>query len=179
MKKIITILSLVLALALTATFAVGAATITTNGGSTTQNVTVTYKPYEVPDVYSVDVVWEGFELTYDAGTNNWDAEHHSYNNSGAAWGNSDATVTVTNHSNVAVSVRVAYAAAANAEVGVTITDADPESNGLVKTVELASGVETSHANADKATVTVAANTAQTPTATATLGTVTVTVSKAA
>lgn len=179
MRKFISVLALVLIIALSATMTVSAATINVAGGSTSQDVTVDYVAATTTPTYSVDVAWEGLEFTYNAGTSSWDSDHHEYVNSGAAWGNSDGTVTVTNHSNVAVAVEVAYAAADNSPVDVTITDADAESNGTVKTFTLTSGVGVSYADADSETVTVAADTTQAPTADATLGTVTVTINAAA
>lgn len=179
MKKLFTILALVLTVALCASFAVSATTYTDFASIPSQDVSLTYDPVNEATVYSVDVVWEGLEFSYDAGDKAWNASEHTYTTTGAGWVNSAATVTVTNHSNVAVAVNVTYAPVADAAVDVTITNADAGSNDLVKTFELDAGVEGDAENADNEVVTIAADTSVTPTAAAAkLGTVTVTVTAA-
>ena len=184
MKKLFTILALVLTVALCASFAVSAETLTETltalGTTATQDVSLRYDPVDEATVYSVDVVWEGLEFSYDAGDKSWNAADHSYTTTTEAdWVNSDATVTVTNHSNAAVAVNVTYAPVAGAAVDVTITGANDGSNGLVKTFELDAGVEGAASSADKEVVTIAADESDVPTAAATkLGTVTVTVTAA-
>lgn len=179
MKKLFTILALVLTVALCASFAVSATTYTNLASIPSQDVSLTYDPVSEATVYSVDVAWEGLEFSYDAGDKSWNAADHSYTTTGAGWVNSDATVTVTNHSNAAVAVNVTYAPVADAEVDVTITDANDGSNGLVKTFELDAGVEGAANSADNEVVTIAADESDVPTAAAAkLGTVTVTVTAA-
>ena len=179
MKKLFTILALVLTVALCASFAVSATTYNNLASIPAQDVSLTYDPVNEATVYSVDVVWEGLEFSYDAGNKAWNAADHSYTTTGADWVNSDATVTVTNHSNVAVAVNVTYAPVASAAVDVTITDADQDTDGLVKTFTLDRGVEDAANSADNEVVTIAADTSKTPTAAAAkLGTVTVTVTAA-
>lgn len=179
MKKLFTILALVLTVALCASFAVSAETLTALGTTATQDVSLTYDPVDEATVYSVDVAWEGFAFSYNAGDKEWKPADHSYETTGAGWVNSDATVTVTNHSNAAVAVNVTYAPVVGAAVDVTITDADQDTDGLVKTFTLDAGVEGAFASADNEVVTIAADENDVPTAAAAkLGTVTVTVTAA-
>lgn len=177
MKKLFTILALVLTVALCASFAVSAEKLTAVGTTATQDVSLKYDPVSEATVYSVDVVWEGLEFSYDAGAKSWNAANHSYTTTkNADWVNSDATVTVTNHSNAAVAVNVTYAPVAGAAVDVTITGADAGSNDLVKTFTLDAGEEGEFDSADKEVVTIAADESDVPTAAADkLGTVTVTI----
>lgn len=179
MKKLFTILALVLTVALCASFAVSAEKLTALGTTAPQNVTLTYDPINEATVYSVDVAWDDLAFSYDAGDKEWKPADHSYETKNAGWGNSDATVTVTNHSNAAVAVNVTYAPVTDAAVDVTITDADQDTDGLVKTFELEAGEEGAFASADKKVVTLVADTSVVPTeAAAKLGTVTVTVTAA-
>lgn len=74
-----------------------------------------------PTVYSVDIVWESMEFTYNAvGTKEWDADKHEYvDNTEGAWNKETADITVTNHSNAEIEVIVTYNAIG--ESGVTGT----------------------------------------------------------
>lgn len=172
MKKLFTILALVLTVALCASFAVSAETYTALG-EYSKPVTVDYQ--DATDdtdtvVYSVDVAWTDLAFTYDAGTEKWNPTDHAYNtsNNDAAWTNTDGSITVTNHSNADVDVTVAYAKAEGYNVKVDVTNAE---------FTLTSAVGTAVGEADAETVTLAvdevASTA--PTADATVGTVTVTI----
>ena len=175
MKKLFTILALVLTVALCASFAVSAVTYT-ELGEYTNPVTVDYVP--VTDdtttvVYSVDVAWTDLEFTYSAGTEKWNPTAHDYTTSknDAGWTNTDGSITVTNHSNADVDVTVAYAKAAGYNVKVDVTNAE---------FTLESAVGTAVGEADAETVTFAVDTAAStaPAADATVGTVTVTVTAA-
>ena len=175
MKKLFTILALVLTVALCASFAVSATTYNALG-EYTNPVTVDYEPATDDTdtvVYSVDVAWTDLEFTYDAGTEKWNPAAHDYTTSknDAAWTNTDGSITVTNHSNADVDVTVAYAKAEGYNVKVDVTNAE---------FTLESAVGTAVAEADAETVTFAVDTAAStaPTADATVGTVTVTIAAA-
>lgn len=185
MKKLITIIALVLTVALCSSFAIGATTnkvtVTPNGNPASTNVVLNYTAAttdETTVVYSVDVEWKDVAFAYNAGSTQWNPATHNYTASvNKGWTDTSGSVKVTNHSNAAVSVEVAYEAA-NAEVDVTINDADAESNGLVKTVELESAVNTAYNEAPNATAILTASILKEPTAGGTVGTITVTVSAA-
>lgn len=176
MKKLFTILALVLTVALCASFAVSAETYTNLASIPAQDVTVDYVPATDDTdtvVYSVDVAWTDLEFTYSAGTEKWDPTTHDYTTSknDADWTNTDGSITVTNHSNADVDVTVAYAKAAGYNVKVDVTNAE---------FTLESAVGTAFDDADAETVTFAVDTAAStaPAADATVGTVTVTVTAA-
>lgn len=171
MKKLFTILALVLTVALCASFAVSAETTLTALGSTSADVNVTYNPATTDDstiVYSVDVAWTAGTFTYNAGTNKWDPEYHTYTASnGGQWtANDEGSVTVTNHSNAAVKVTVAYAKADGKKVEVNVE------NG---SFDLASAVGRAVGAADAKTATFKVDTSTAPTATGKVGAVTVTI----
>ena len=88
MKKLFTILALVLTVALCASFAVSAETYKNLASIPAKDVSLTYDPVNEATVYSVDVVWEGLAFSYDAGDKAWNAADHSYTTTGAGWGNS-------------------------------------------------------------------------------------------
>ena len=176
MKKLFTILALVLTVALCASFAVSAETLTALGTTAPQNVTVDYQPATDDTdtvVYSVDVAWADLEFTYNAGTEKWNPTAHDYttSNDDGEWTNTNGSITVTNHSNADVAVTVGYTDATDGAVDVSLT------NG---TFELESAVGKAFAEADADTATLAVDTATStaPTADATVGTVTVTIAAA-
>lgn len=177
MKKLFTILALVLTVALCASFAVSAETLTaetyTELGEYTNPVIVDRTPATDDTdtvVYSVDVAWTGLEFTYSAGTEKWDPTEHDYSDSNddADWGNTNGSITVTNHSNAAVAVTVAYADATNGDVDVSLT------NGTFE-LESAVGKAVGAAATETATLAVDTETSTAPAADATVGTVTVTI----
>ena len=176
MKKLFTILALVLTVALCASFAVSAETYTNLASIPAQDVTVDYVPATDDTdtvVYSVDVAWTDLTFTYSAGTEKWDPTKHTYSisNDDADWTNTDGSITVTNHSNADVDVIVAYAKAEGYNVKVDVTNAE-------FTLESAVDKAVNAADAKTATLTLDTATSTVPTADATVGTVTVTVTAA-
>lgn len=171
MKKLFTILALVLTVALCASFAVSAETLSALG-STSADVNVTYNPATddtTTVVYSVDVAWTAGTFTYNAGTNKWDPETHSYatsNRDGQWTANTEGSVTVTNHSNAAVAVTVAYAKVTGKTVEVNVENG---SFGLASAVGKAVGA------ADAKTATFKVDTSTAPTSGGKVGEVTVTI----
>ena len=105
----------------------------------------------VPDVYSVDIVWDDMVFTYlEEGTLNWNAEEHIYeDNTTEGWDKTSAGVKVTNHSNVPVNVLFSYSPMES--YGVTSVLSNTEAP-----VELAAGEENNVENAasTEATLTV-------------------------
>lgn len=173
MKKLFTILALVLTVALCASFAVSAETLTETltalGTTAPQNVTLDYDPINEATVYSVDVAWDDLAFSYDAGDKEWKPANHSYETKNARWTNTDGSITVTNHSNAAVAVTVAYTDATDGDVDVSLA------NGTFKLDRAVAGTELDEADAKTATLTVNTATSTVPTADATVGTVTVTI----
>ena len=84
MRKLLTVLALVLTVALCASFAVSAES--TGLGSVSKDVSFTYKSVsEDPDtkIYSVDVTWNDVSFSYNAGTTQWNPDKHDYSAAGA------------------------------------------------------------------------------------------------
>ncbi len=114
MKKIL------IALLAAASIAFSAVTVYADSGVLTDieagkdiDVNVNYNDgTESPDVYSVDIIWESMEFTYNAaGTKDWDATKHEYvDNTTGQWDKDTANITVTNHSNLGIDVKVSYTA---------------------------------------------------------------------
>ena len=154
MKKFLSILALVLVVAMCASFAASAATtekIDSATGSKQQNISLTYNAAtdDTTAVTSVDVVWDGMEFVYNAGTNKWNPESHAYDisNNDGAWTDSTATVKVTNHSNKDVNVKVEYTQNSTTKVAATVSD-----NGLA-TLESAVGKTVENAATKTFTIT--------------------------
>lgn len=96
------------------------ATITTPGGSVSTDLVLDYSNDSDVDynkVYSVDIVWDDLDFTYNAGTMMWNPVTHSYDTPSKepAWSDSDGRVTFTNHSNgkVAITLEAQKPAQAN------------------------------------------------------------------
>ena len=173
MRKLSTILALVLVVAMCASFAASAETIS-GLNSVSKPVSLTYNAVSEDTttvVYSVDVTWTDVAFAYNAGTTQWNPENHDYSASGAAatWTDSNGSVTVANHSNadVAVTVSFAKASTANGSANVTVT------NGTF-TLASAVGKATNAADSKSATL----NASGAPTSSATIGTVTVAIAAA-
>ncbi len=173
MRKLLTIIALVLVVAMCASFAAAAETIS-GLSSVSKDVTLTYSAVaEDKDtiVYSADVTWTDVAFAYNAGTTQWNPEAHDYTASGASakWTDSKGSVKVTNHSNadVAVTVSFAKASTANGTASVSV------SNG---SFTLASGVDVAYASAASNTATLTAS--GKPTSNAKIGTVTVKIAAA-
>lgn len=175
MKKLITIIALVLTVALCSSFAIGATTnkdtVTASGGSVSADVYVTYTAAttdETTVVYSVDVEWKDVAFAYNAGSTQWNPQYHNYTASvNKDWTDAEASVKVTNHSNAAVAVAVAFnAAEENSPVSVTVAN---------NSFTLESAVGKTVAAAPNATAILTAS--GTPTAGGKVGTITVTVSE--
>ena len=171
MKKLFTILALVLTVALCASFAVSATTYNNLASIPAQDVSLTYDPVNEATVYSVDVAWTDLTFTYSAGTEKWDPTKHTYSisNDDADWTNTDGSITVTNHSNADVDVTVEYAKATGYDVEVDVTNGE---------FTLESAVDKAVSAADFETVTFSVDTAASTAPTvddATVGTVTVTI----
>ena len=170
MKKLFTIMALVLVVALCASFAVSAEKVNTGLGSVSTDVKVEFKSPEEDTstiVYSVDVEWKDVSFSYSAGTTKWNPEKHDYSASGdsAEWTDATGSVIVTNHSNADVDVAVTFEKASNGSATVDVT------NGLFT---LASAVDKTAADSKTASLTASG----TPTSSAKIGTITVTVSAA-
>ena len=175
MRKLLSILALVLTVALCASFAVSAEVLTdtlTELGSVSADVTVDYQATTTDTstiVYSVDVAWEDVVFIYNAGTTKWNPEKHDYSIAGndATWVDDEGSVTVTNHSNAAVAVTVSFDSAANGTASVDVTNGaftlesavDKATNAAdSKTATLtAKGIPVSNANIGTVTVAIAAN----------------------
>ena len=173
MRKLLTVLALVLVVALCASFAVSAETIS-DLGSVSKDVELTYSSLSEDEdtiVYSADVVWSDVSFAYDAGTTKWNPEKHDYSASGssAAWTDGQGEVKVTNHSNADIDVTVSFVVAATANGTATINVANGE-------FTLTSGVGVTYANADSAIATLTAD--GQPTSNATIGTLTVQIAAA-
>ena len=173
MRKLSTILALVLVVAMCASFAASAETIS-GLSSVSKSVSVAYTAVaEDPSVvvYSVDVTWTDVSFAYNAGTTQWNPENHDYSASGTAakWTDNKGTVTVANHSNADVAVTVSFAKAetANGSANIAI------SNGTF-TLESAVGKAVNAADSKAATLTASGK----PTSNATIGTVTVAIAAA-
>lgn len=133
MKKILALfLALTLVLSMSAT---AFAATAEKGDSENIDVTAKYNSSSTtPDVYSVEIEWEGMTFTYsETGDKVWNPATHTYtDNTTAGWDKNEAAITVTNHSNKDVTVQFTYAA--EGDTGVT--------GELDKTSEiLAAGVE--------------------------------------
>ena len=173
MKKLFTILALVLTVALCASFAVSAETYTELGEYT--NPVIVDRTPATDDtttiVYSVDVAWTDLAFTYSAGTEKWNPTYHDYSTpkNDGNWTNTDGSITVTNHSNADVDVTVEYAKATGYDVEVDVTNGE---------FTLESAVDKAVSAADFETVTFSVDTAASTAPTvddANVGTVTVTI----
>ena len=115
MKKLSTILALVLVVALFASFAVSAevehSTIA-ELGSVSKDIEFDFEEVSIDEsvVYSVDVAWNDLSFTYDEGKLSWNPEDHDYTKADPAadWSDDEGFVTVTNHSNAKVAVTVSF-----------------------------------------------------------------------
>ena len=165
MRKLLSILALVLIVALCASFAVSAEKLTALG-SVSKDIVVTYGDVtnDPTVVYSVDVTWDDVTFVYNAGTTKWNPEDHEYNVAGndASWTDANGAVIVTNHSNADVAVTVSFDKASNGTATINVT------NG---SFTLASAVGKAFSAADSKTATLTA--AGIPSSNATIGTVTV------
>ena len=126
MRKLLTILALVLVVAMCASFAVSADTLT-ELGSVSKDVELDYESLTADTskvVYSVDVTWTDVSFAYDAGTTQWNPEKHDYSaaGEGAAWTDANGSVTVVNHSNADVAVTVTFNKADNGTANVAVTN---------------------------------------------------------
>ncbi|MCD8013405.1 MAG: hypothetical protein LUG99_09545 [Lachnospiraceae bacterium] len=81
-------------------------------GSSSADVTATYKSSETATVYSVDITWGSLEFTYtEAGAQTWDPSTHTYSEAeegGWSYEKGSNILTITNHSNSAVIGKVWY-----------------------------------------------------------------------
>lgn len=172
MKKILTAIALMLVVALCASFATSAVTLTALT-STSQKVTLNYTPADVDKVsvvYSVDITWSGIEFDYNAGSTQWNPKTHDYDAVKEEAGWSEAgKVTVVNHSNAKVAVSVAFDKADEANGTATVVVQTP-------TFTLDSAVDTPSTEAPTREVTLTPN--GIPTSGADIGTVTVTIAAA-
>ena len=172
MKKFATVL-LALALMATLSMASFAATVDAVPGSEGKDLNVDFTDVvlSTTTVYSVDIAWDN-DLVFDYSAGNqgaWNPETHAYGETtGAAWSDSDVTVTVTNHSNAAVTA--------------TLTVVDVENDGVTVSGDktgaqpLATAVGTEVANAPKVEFTITAS--GTPTADAKVASATVAIAAA-
>ena len=175
MKKLSTILALVLVVALFASFAVSAEvehSIIAELGSVSKDIEFDFKEVEIDDsvVYSVDVAWNDLSFTYDEGKLSWNPEDHDYTkaDSAANWSDDEGFVTVTNHSNADVAVTVSFSDA-NADDGLSVEVA----NGSF-TLESAVGKDKNAGDSDVAALTAKG----TPTASGKIGSIVVAIAAA-
>ncbi|MBE6533924.1 MAG: hypothetical protein E7678_03020 [Ruminococcaceae bacterium] len=173
MRKLLTVLALVLTVALCASFAVSAADPEVTKmelGSTSKDVSFTYNSVsEDTDtkIYSVDVTWNDVSFSYNAGTTQWNPDKHDYSaaGAGAAWTDDEGSVTVTNHSNASVAVAVEFVSASNGSATIDVTNGE---------FTLESAVGKLFAEADAKSATLSADGA--PTSNAKIGSIKVTIS---
>ena len=178
MRRLSTILALVLSVALFASFAASAEDISTIGiGSDSRDIMCEFESVSVDKttvIYSVDVKWDDVEFAYDAGELQWNPEKHDYTavKDGGSWSNGGGKITVTNHSNAGVSVAVSAAPVLGQDVSFNIADAD-------KSFTLATAVDTPVTGAPSKEVTFTANGAPTASdAKIQIGTITVAITAA-
>ena len=131
MKKLFTIIALVLTVALCTSFAAGAVTVSGNGNSTSTDVSISYEATSQDTttvIYSVEIEWTDIEFVYNAGQTQWNPGTHNYDatKTAGSWTNDKGSVKVTNHSNAAISANVAFATAANGYATMTVTTPDIE-----------------------------------------------------
>lgn len=114
MKKRLFSLGLAGMLVLSLSTAAFAATIQSNGGRDSHDVSVTYVPVEeAPTVYAVDIAWGSMEFTYHAPAVEkvWNPQTHSYTESTAEKGTWSCEenankVSLTNYSNKALTATI-------------------------------------------------------------------------
>lgn len=175
MKKI---LSIVLAIAVLATFSVSAfaATVTTVPGTDANDVVVKIDSTSADNlekVYSVDVAWDSLDFTYtfdSTDKNTWDPSTHTYteaNDGTTNWDKTTANIKVTNHSNEAVGVAAAINTATKNGVTAALSNA---------TFDLATGVGLTYDTAATNTIGVEITGVPTVEEDFTIGTITVTIS---
>ena len=126
MKKLFTIIALVLTVALCTSFAAGAVTVSGNGNSTSTDVSISYEATTQDTttvIYSVEIEWTDIEFVYNAGQTQWNPGTHEYDatKTAGSWTNDKGSVKVTNHSNAAIRANVAFATAANGDATMTVT----------------------------------------------------------
>ena len=183
MKKL---LAIVLAVAMLATFAIGASAAAYDGdgldagatenGDVTVNVTIggsTVNPDDVTKTYSVNIAWDSMDFEFLCSVEKedlvWDPDMLAYTNMAGAWATDSANIVVTNKSNDAVKVSASLTNDAVAVNGVTATLTGDDAD-----VVLGSAAINAAATEHTYTVTIGG----TPTIlNFTVGTVTVTVSK--
>ena len=170
MRKLLTIIALILTVAMCASFAAAADTIS-GLSSVSKDVSLTYSAVsedKTTVVYSADVTWTDVTFAYNAGTTQWNPETHDYTASGASakWSDNKGSVKVTNHSNAAVNVAVAFTSASNGSAKVSVSSGN---------FSLATAAGTTVSNAPSKTVTLTAS--GTPANSGKLGTIKVTISK--
>ena len=112
MRKITAfVLTLALALSMSATAFAAESTVIENGGQQDIDVNAKYvNGVETPTKYSVDVEWGAMEFTYTvSGTKTWDEKTHQYSvSSSGAWAASGNEIYVTNHSNTEIKADFTY-----------------------------------------------------------------------
>lgn len=184
MKKLISLLlvvMLVVSMAVTASAAAGKTEKglnTTDKKTSTNSVDVkidTESIAHIDAVYYVDIVWDSldFEYSFKSDENNeWDPKNHSYGSAeytGDSWNKTAANIVVTNHSNKAVNIAAAIDVAAKNGVTATLSNAS---------FGLATGEGRAPDDADAKTITVNIKGVPNTTSNFTIGTITVTVSAA-
>ena len=117
MKKFISLI-LVVAMLMTVSTSVFAATVDTASGSDSADVKAKYNSATLTDVYSVDITWGSMEFDYNEAGKNWNAADHKWVNDAsdpAGWEvkNASNTIKVVNHSSKALKANFDFTA--NAE----------------------------------------------------------------
>ena len=145
MKRILTTIALVLALALCMGVPAFAATVSANNGTDSVDVEGVYNAgSSATEVISVDVSWGSMSFTYnDTVEGAWNEENHEFDGAIEANWTCDTNankITVTNHSNTAVEAQLTFAKAE----GTNIVGAFEEAYGTANdgVMEIATAVDT-------------------------------------
>lgn len=111
MKKLF---SSLLALAMILSIGAGATAVTVDKNNGNQSIDVNAKFVKNSDeaVYSVDVVWDSMEFTYnESNLKKWNSQKHEFEvDSQKAWVGDKNSITITNHSNVEIGASFDFAA---------------------------------------------------------------------
>ena len=118
MKKLFSLLLVVVMMACLATAAFAADEDGVGTGSYSTDVTGNYVAGTTASgtVFSVDITWTNMSFTYHAEQAPvWDVDSHSYSEATPAYWEGEGTITVTNHSNAKISAVPSYAQATGYE----------------------------------------------------------------
>ena len=144
MKKTISRLALIIALALCLTLPAYAQNVSVDQGTSTAPVKGTYNQGSVAaEIISVDVSWGSMSFTYnDTVEGTWNDETHSFDGAVAAhWTcETDANkITIVNHSNTAVEAQLAFANAEGTNIQGAFTETIGTANDGIVSIATAVG----------------------------------------